>query len=222
MEILKSLRDLFKGLLSVSPKEISTVIVNENTLVPEEPKVCKGLEEIILVDSLSEGQDDDNNANESITALEKANIGEALDEIVPSDSLKKTESAAEEELVVSGKTESPVEEPPPPLLDNRPFVKLAEECVDMMNEFEGYIERLETREGKMMVELIVKRLQELLERSGLHRIDDETELFSVLRHIPIPIESVSEGTPLNGIIRAGLALENRVLRKAKVNVQNHK
>jgi molecular chaperone GrpE (heat shock protein) len=111
-------------------------------------------------------------------------------------------------------TEESIQEPT--LSDNRPFVKLAEECAGLMNEFDGYNQRLETEEGKMMVELLVKRMQELLERAGLERIDNENEPFSILKHKPDPMMPVAEGATLREIISPGLAIENRVFRKAKV------
>jgi molecular chaperone GrpE (heat shock protein) len=109
------------------------------------------------------------------------------------------------------------------LSENKPFAKLAEECTDLMNEFDGYVERLETVEGKMMAEMVVKRMQELLERAGLERIDDESE-FSVLRHTPVPMQIVQEGTPIVETRFPGLALGNRVYRKATVKIYslNHK
>mgnify|MGYP000942078176 CR=1 FL=1 len=111
-----------------------------------------------------------------------------------------------------------VEEISTSLLNNRPFVKLTEECIDLMNEFEGYVERLESSEGKMIAGMVVKRFQEILERSGLQRIDDKTETFSLLRHIPVPMKPVPEGSLFNEIVTPGLALETRVLRKARVRI----
>lgn len=105
----------------------------------------------------------------------------------------------------------------PSLSENKAFVKLAEECTDLMNEFDGYTERLETDEGKMMAEMVVKRMQELLERAGLARIDDETE-FSVLRHTPVPMQIVQEGTIIIQTRFPGLAMGNRVYRKSSVIV----
>jgi hypothetical protein len=109
----------------------------------------------------------------------------------------------------------PVSEPV--LSDNKPFVKLAEECAELMNEFDGYSERLDTDEGKMMVELVLKRLQEILERCGLERIENET-VFSVLRHTPVPMQLVRDGIPVIKTQFPGLALGNRVYRKARVMV----
>jgi len=117
---------------------------------------------------------------------------------------------------------STIEEPfqEPSLSDNRAFVKLAEECVGLMNEFEGYSQRLETDEGKMMVELLVKRMQELLERAGLDRIDDIKEPFSILKHKPEPMMLVAEGEPLKEILTPGLAIDNRVFKKAIICLKN--
>jgi len=49
----------------------------------------------------------------------------------------------------------------------------------------------------------------------LERIDNETE-FSVLRHSPVPMQIVQEGTPIVQTNFPGLALGNRVYRKAKI------
>ena len=106
----------------------------------------------------------------------------------------------------------------PPLLGNSAFVRLVEECIDIMNEFDRFIGRLESEEGKTMAGLVVQRLQESLERSGLTRISDE-ERFAILRHIPVPMVPVVEGVPLAETLVSGLAIENRVFRKAKVTLK---
>jgi len=107
---------------------------------------------------------------------------------------------------------------PSSLLSNSRFIGLVEECAGLMMEFEGYTDRLETEEGKMIAQLVVQRLQEALERSGLARISDE-ESFSILRHTPVPMRPVAEGAPIAEILAFGLAIENRVFRKAKVKVR---
>jgi hypothetical protein len=107
----------------------------------------------------------------------------------------------------------------PSLLQNHPFIKLVEECIDIMNEFDGYTNRLETEEGRLMAKLVVRHLQESLERSGLSRIENE-ETFSILRHVPVPMIPVADGEPLERTVMSGLSIENRVFRKAKVVVIN--
>jgi hypothetical protein len=107
---------------------------------------------------------------------------------------------------------------PASILQNHPFIKLVEECIDIMNEFDGYTNRLETEEGRLLAKLVVRHLQESLERSGLSRIENE-ETFSILRHIPVPMTLVADGEPLEKTVMSGLSIENRVFRKAKVVVK---
>lgn len=157
-----------------------------------------------------------------LNAPEEESIDSAIN-LLPEDENPEKVQIAEEAVTIAEKeieseistTEEPIRESS--LSDNKPFVKLAEECAGLMNEFDGYAERLETEEGKMMTEMVVKRLQELLERVGLERIDNETE-FSVLRHSPIPMQLVKEGTPIVQTRFPGLVLGNRVYRKATVIV----
>lgn len=128
-------------------------------------------------------------------------------------------SEHEDSLSIENNESSEATEPivKPLLSDNKPFVKLAGECAELMTEFEGYSDRMETNEGKMMAEMVVKRLQEVLERAGLERIDNEME-FSILRHSPVPMQLVQEGAPIVQTRFPGLALGNRVYRKAVVFV----
>ena len=106
----------------------------------------------------------------------------------------------------------------PSLLDNRIFIKLVEECVDIMNEFESFIDRMETDEGREVAQMIVRRLQESLERLGLSRIDDVNVPFSILLHNPEPMMPVADGEALEKVLLSGLKIENRVFRKAKVQI----
>jgi|GEM_PF-4108440 len=147
-----------------------------------------------------------------VPVFEEVKVGEALETTIQADRLQATEGE-------NGASMPFAEELPPSLLGNRSFVKLAEECADVMDEFDVYIERLESEEGKMIAKMAVKRLQELLERSGLQRIDDVSEPFSILRHDPVPMMPVSEGKRLEKILQPGLALDNRVFRKARVKIQ---
>jgi hypothetical protein len=59
----------------------------------------------------------------------------------------------------------------------------------------------------------------MMERNGLELIDSDGT-FSILRHTPQPMALVQEGLPLKQVLRPGIAMGNRVFRKAKVEIQN--
>lgn len=223
---IDSLLSFLKEIRKPIKKEDAVTSGNMTQPFLNEIKIGDELESAILSDSIKLTINEDD-------VCETTSFSEAIDTIISVDKginfeenmisfsrimETKEESVAEKEENEKKTEESTTEAFPISLLDNKPFAKLAEECVDLMNEFEGYIDRLETAEGKMIVEMLEKRFQEILERSGLQRIDNENEPFSVLRHTPVPMEPVSEGIALSEIICPGLLLENRVLRKAKVKI----
>ncbi len=226
MHILTSFIDNMMKMLRPSSKtETPPPVESPDIPILEEIKVGEVLETTIQADSLQGAGEEKGSVAIDTTDINLADDSDSIGERISEASdhgeagLCITQPLSGEETIDMESEDPPAEELPPSLLDNKSFVKLAEECVDAMDEFDGYIERLESDEGKMIAEMIVKRLQELLERSGLQRIDDVNEPFSVLRHIPVPMEPVSEGASLDEIIQAGLALENRTLLKAKVKVQ---
>ncbi len=211
---------------AISPDELAVNNEADKTTAPQNTETDDNLfssDSEKLVQPLEDGDisDQDSIPTKEPDVIENSESPDDItaDAPVPEEQVEnEMQTGAGKDVVI----DKPEEKLPPSLLDNKPFVKLTEECLDLMNEFEGYIARLETDEGKMMAEMLVKRFQEMLERSGLQRIDDKNEPFSVLRHIPVPMEPVSEGTLLEKIICSGLALENRVFRKAKVKVQKTK
>ena len=105
------------------------------------------------------------------------------------------------------------------LLENKPFISIVEELSDIMDEMSQYQERTSTEEGQFLLKLFVERIQEALVRNGLDSMQSDT-LFSLSRHIPFPIVIVKEGTQISKIHAPGLAIENRVFRKAKVEFKS--
>lgn len=108
-----------------------------------------------------------------------------------------------------------------PLLYNNEYIRLVESCVETIKEFDGYEDRVESEETKDIIGLMKERLRENLLVSGVSFIDEENE-FHILRHDPVPMAIIAEGTPVVEIISPGLAIGNRVFMKAKVKVDLHK
>lgn len=104
------------------------------------------------------------------------------------------------------------------LLDNKEYIHLMEECAVLIAEFEQYHPRMQTDEGRMMVEMIGQRLREAMLLSGAQSIDSD-RTFNILRHTPVPMRYITNDTPLEEIIEIGIAVENRVFVKAKVKVK---
>ena len=217
---MKKLKEFVQQLKSfIEPDEPEQPIVSANQVppLPEPVTVGETVEAMIREEYFQRQMEetDRDGINEEVQSEEISVSPEIADiHLIPSEleTDKLVEPLEEPEIIV---IQEPEKEPS--LSENRAFVKLAEECSDLMNEFDGYAERLETDEGKMMAEMVVKRMQELLERAGLERIDDETE-FSVLRHTPIPMQIVQEGTTIIQTRFPGLAMGNRVYRKSSVIV----
>lgn len=106
------------------------------------------------------------------------------------------------------------------LLDNKEYIYLMEECAALIAEFEQYHPRMQTDEGRMMVEMIGQRLREAMLLSGAQSIDSD-RTFNILRHTPVPMHYVTNDTPLEEMIEMGIAVGNRVFVKAKVKVKEN-
>lgn len=223
---LKSLLRLFKEAIRPSPEKAEVVSECSMPMTVTDIKIGEALESAILSDSIQElanendsllyGSQEFTNAEDqdllTVESTEHTTIS-----ALPEQENKLTPSVDMDDKIYETET---MKKLTPSLLENKSFIKVVEECVDVMDEFESYIERVETDEGKMIAEIVVKRLQELLERSGLHSINDTNEPFSILRHVPSPMSSVPEGIRIQKIIRLGLAIENRVFRRAIVEIDH--
>lgn len=109
--------------------------------------------------------------------------------------------------------------PLPFLLDNKPFVKLVEETVDIIKKLESYKERVGDNETALMItDQSIADCKDALERCEVERIADNIP-FNTLFHEPVPLSLVKDGTQIGGIIDSGLKIENRVFLKAKVIVK---
>lgn len=203
----ESLKSLISAKKDQEPEIISCI---DETPPPTPVIFGETLESRIQADSLSEAE---KNFSEAVEQIENIDTNFR---VTDKDDIQSNVEESKSEVVIE--PSPPEVEEKTPLLKNEAFVKLVEECVDLMNEFDSYTNRLESDESKMIVGLIVKRTQEFLERAGLERIDDVNASFSVLLHTPVPMIPVMEGEPIKKILQGGLMLENRVFVKAKVEI----
>ena len=95
--------------------------------------------------------------------------------------------------------------------------RIMEECTGLISEFESYMSRFSTDEGKDTAELIQSRLTELLIRNGAQLIMDDKE-FDILRHTAVSAQTVKNGALIKEFIRPGIRLGNKVYIRAQVKV----
>lgn len=103
-------------------------------------------------------------------------------------------------------------------LDNKPWFGLMEEVIRL----EGEIERLSPKlpeEARNFAEHIFARLEEILDRNGAVVIDESAcEVFEGRLHQPFPARVVKDGEPIAKLLVPGWRVDERVLRRAKVEV----
>jgi len=114
-------------------------------------------------------------------------------------------------------TTAPVKPPPVSLLDNRAWLKLAEECVALFDELDRHRNDFDPQRREL-VEHMLFRLQEMLEGSGVEVIANK-ELFDRQRHQAVaPVASQTRQMAIAEVLSPGFAVRQRVLRRARVRL----
>lgn len=131
--------------------------------------------------------------------------------VFPETCKEKPTEEVEEEPVVK---ENEEEVRPQSLLDNTPYLSLAESCCDLIKE----LEQQQTDENGETVSLAKSRIIEALISSGATPIAEETS-FDVVRHTPEVKAIVRKGTPILATVQAGVAIDDKVIIKAIVKVK---
>lgn len=102
-------------------------------------------------------------------------------------------------------------------LDNKPWISLVEDCVELVDELDRVIDSLDPPRQEM-VEHAIDRLREILERSSVDVITEEAS-FDRNRHKPVnPAPGLSSGAPIAQTLSPGFAVGRRVLRRARVKL----
>ncbi len=127
-----------------------------------------------------------------------------------------------------GQTDSPAAQQSPPCaapetpadpLDNQPWLKLVEECVDLFDELDGQLECLDAG-GPEIAEHVCLRLQEIMQRCGVELID-QPGAFERTLHQPIGTRT-GLSTAAVSIISPGFRVGRRILLRARVRfAQDH-
>ena len=107
------------------------------------------------------------------------------------------------------------------LSDNKPFIKLFEECSSVIKDIDRLSARqFESQETPNVMQYIESKLLSALYLAGGQPIDNDTE-FDVLRHSCIDKKDVPQSTPITETVRQGVILEDRVFVKANVRVDEN-
>jgi molecular chaperone GrpE (heat shock protein) len=101
--------------------------------------------------------------------------------------------------------------------DDEHWLKLVEECVLLYNDLDQRIASFNP-ERKELAEHILLQLQEILERSGVELITEDT-IFERRRHQAVqPASKAIPGTPIVETLSPGFAVGRHVLRRARVRL----
>jgi hypothetical protein len=106
-------------------------------------------------------------------------------------------------------------------LQNRPWLKLVKECIKIYDELDNLSLRWDTSRQEV-AHYVMSHLQESLERCGVELIIDD-QFFDLRRHqllAQTPGTTVLPHTRILEIVSPGFAIEQLVLRPAKVRVAN--
>lgn len=107
------------------------------------------------------------------------------------------------------------------LLDNKPLVKMFEECADVIKQIGRIKKGFQSEELSDVLDSVREQLVQAMNLSGGNLINDE-ELFSILRHQCRRGVNAEEGDEIANTIASGIALEDRVFVKAIVELKKEK
>ena len=110
----------------------------------------------------------------------------------------------------------PQEEPSSSILDNQAYIKLVEDIVYLGDEL-AKIRTTLPEAAVGLAEYVAAQLEEILDRNGVTPIEEETR-YDVRRHQVVPMRLVADGADIIRTIEPGWCLENRILRRARVEV----
>lgn len=199
---------------------------NSRNIVNDEVQ-GQNLSDVPLQQNLSESSSiDDALLSNDVSTEESANL---RPEIVPdeqsTDELKSIVSELENEAEVGtdakacidDKLQDEADAPQPcdhTLLDDTAYMALAGKCCDIISELDA----IQTVENADMSDLVKTRIREALLCSGAEPISDETS-FDILRHKAEGKSIVRKGTPISATIEPGIAIGDKVMIKAKVEIK---
>jgi hypothetical protein len=99
----------------------------------------------------------------------------------------------------------------------KPWIDLVEEIVLLFDELAQSVDTMEPQ-GRAIAMHVCDRLREVLERSGVEVIANDST-FDLVRHRPeSAVATVPTGSPIQETLSPGFAVGRRVLRRATVRI----
>lgn len=103
------------------------------------------------------------------------------------------------------------------LLDNKPYVLLAEQCSQIYEELDKISKQLDDSTILDFIDMQKTRIREALVLSGASLIDEE-DSFDGLKHSALPVNGVANGRTIDSIIESGITIDERVFIKSIVKL----
>lgn len=155
---------------------------------------------------------------QTVEAESEANvINEFTKDDVEADSLKSFSATATDvnviEEVTKDKTNTVTS-----LLDNKPLVKMFEECADVIKQIERIKKGFQSEELCDVLDSVREQLVQAMNLSGGNLINDEKS-FNILRHQCRRGVNAEEGDEITNTLASGISLEDRVFVKALVELK---
>lgn len=133
---------------------------------------------------------------------------------------EEAESADDVKSTSIEKKEEPEEPIVASLLDNKPLVKMFEECADIIKNIERIRPAFESDDCQDLINTVREQLVQAMILSGGKTIDNEKE-FNTLRHKCKRGICANDGDKIINTLEPGVTLENRVFVKALVEIANN-
>jgi len=112
----------------------------------------------------------------------------------------------------------PLEDPPGDPLEDGRWMKLVEECVEVVDELDEHMDSFDAPRREVAGHMLL-RLEEILGRSGVEIISNDAT-FDRARHKPYSTHAVTDnGAAIQQTLSPGFAVGSRVLRRARVQVE---
>lgn len=134
--------------------------------------------------------------------------------------LQSTEVQKENDKIVS-EERGIVEPTSESLLDNKPLVKMFEECAGIIKNLERIRLAFESDDCQDLINTVREQLVQAMILSGGKTIDNEKH-FNILRHKCVKGIRANDGDEIAKTIEPGVLLEDRVFVKALVEIKTDK
>ena len=101
---------------------------------------------------------------------------------------------------------------------NKEFVKLCEDLAELVLMYDRMQSRLQNPESKDLAEDFCQQIIRFLSLSKGCTVIGREPTFDSRLHVPVPFAFIENGTPIDSIMRIGIAIGDQVIIPAKVKI----